>query len=804
MISSSNAPDPKGLVGKVLDNGRYLVVRHLGGGGMKEVYLAEDTRFSARRCALAILSADFPDAKAQQDAVSYFQREADLLAQLDHVHIVRVLDRFSEGQERYLVMEYVQGETLEQRLKQIPGGRLSASVVVRFAIQVLDALEYLHSQKPVIIYRDLKPGNIMITMQGRVKLIDFGIARFLAPTGGKGTMMGTIGYAPPEQYRGLAETRSDLYALGATMHHLLSGQDPQDPQRRPFDYAPLGDLCPGIDARLAELVREALEFDIDRRVESAREFKRRLEHLQATAKAPSVPQPTPTNAPPAPSPADSATVLIDTSQASAQSAASSQSQPQPAALTCPGCHKPLPPNAKFCPFCTTVIHINNGPTKDASEGATTTTIPIPVNCTNCGQPTSANTSLCSNCGARLTPAPAPTPITCPGCHKSIPPDARFCPFCTRVIQIAKDPKRGRRRWFLLAFLLVTLAGFVALAGFVPIGGYNLIQWSILRWGKLLVPEMVVIHAGRFSMGSPVSEPGHDKFEGPQQQVTINYTFAVSKYPVTRDEYAQFVVATGYSTDTEWRDPGFSQTGRDPVVGITWNDAKAYVTWLRHKTGKPYRLLSEAEYEYAERAGTTTVYWWGDDAGDVCLHANASECHHNSTVPVGSYAPNAFGLYDMSGNVWDWTEDCWNESLSGAPDDGSVWTSGDCSQRVMRGGSWWNDAGMLRSAFRINGNPSGRSGMGGFRVAITLGKTVPEAASKTSGPTYSVQLDEILDWDAAQQLARSITEKGFDAYIVKAKATSKDRYRVRIGHYATAEQAALAESTLHKQFDKSSH
>jgi formylglycine-generating enzyme required for sulfatase activity len=231
------------------------------------------------------------------------------------------------------------------------------------------------------------------------------------------------------------------------------------------------------------------------------------------------------------------------------------------------------------------------------------------------------------------------------------------------------------------------------------------------------PEMVVVSAGTFTMGSPSSEPGRYENESPQHLVTIGYAFAVGKYPVTRDEYGLFASETN-RTFSEWLNPSFAQTGRSPVVNVGWDDAKAYVVWLSQKTGQRYRLLSEAEYEYAERAGTTTAYWWGDEWN--CSYANGSGCGHNGTVQVGSYPPNAFGLYDMAGNTWEWVEDCWHENYTGAPANGAAWTTAPCDLRDERGGSWGDGTRDLRSAERDGEDANDREGSnGGFRVARTL-------------------------------------------------------------------------------------
>ena len=185
----------------------------------------------------------------------------------------------------------------------------------------------------------------------------------------------------------------------------------------------------------------------------------------------------------------------------------------------------------------------------------------------------------------------------------------------------------------------------------------------------------------------------------------------------------------------WRNPGFSQRDSHPVVCVSWNDARAYVRWLSGETGESYRLLSESEWEYVARGGTQTRYHWGDSSSSQCRYANGADMSakkHNSgwtvadcddgyyrTSPVGSFAANAFGLHDVHGNVWEWVQDCWNDSYAGAPGDGSAWESGECSLRVLRGGSWSSFPWLLRAANR-NGDVTGvRDGYAGFRVVRTF-------------------------------------------------------------------------------------
>jgi formylglycine-generating enzyme required for sulfatase activity len=247
------------------------------------------------------------------------------------------------------------------------------------------------------------------------------------------------------------------------------------------------------------------------------------------------------------------------------------------------------------------------------------------------------------------------------------------------------------------------------------------------------PEMMVVPAGSFMMGSPKGEPGRSADEGPQHTVTIARPFAVGRFSVTFEEWDacaadggcnQMEVLAGLGKvirPYKPSDEGWGR-GRRPVINVSWDDAKAYVAWLSQKTGKPYRLLTGAEYEYATRAGTQTAYPWGDTIGtnNANCHACGSQWDARQTAPVGSFAPNAFGLYDMVGNVEEWMEDCYHESYVGAPTDGSAWIEGaDCSNRIVRAGSWFFAPAFLRSAKRYWFTTDYRLNYLGFRVARTL-------------------------------------------------------------------------------------
>ena len=241
------------------------------------------------------------------------------------------------------------------------------------------------------------------------------------------------------------------------------------------------------------------------------------------------------------------------------------------------------------------------------------------------------------------------------------------------------------------------------------------------------PEMVVLPTGSFRMGFPVSVAGRHSNQVPARTVTISRPIAMGRYEVTFADYDRFADVDSRRT---WpADRGWGR-GRRPVINVSQEDAKVYAAWLSAQTGKPYRLPSESEWEYAARAGTSTRYSWGDGITHEDANYGKGECCDGwasgrdkwvNTAPVGSFEPNAFGLYDMHGNVYEWVEDCWHDNYKGAPIDGSARTSG-CGanvRAVLRGGSWDSDPRYLRSAFRLRDMPSYRIDNYGFRLVQDL-------------------------------------------------------------------------------------
>jgi serine/threonine protein kinase len=256
---------------------RYQILEVRGSGGMAVVYRARDLRFDkvSRICAVKEMYNTAPEARLREVVRQSFEREANTLALLSHPAIPHIVDYFGDHDHIYLVMEFVEGEDLESLIDNSPEP-LDPDLVTSWAMQICDVLDYLHNHDPPFIFRDLKPSNIMVNPYGQIRLIDFGIAKVFE-RGQRGTMIGTAGYPPPEQYRGLAEPRGDLYALGATMHHLLTKRDPRQEPPFSFHEHPIREANPKVSTALEAIVMKALEYDIEKRFASAQEMKAALE-----------------------------------------------------------------------------------------------------------------------------------------------------------------------------------------------------------------------------------------------------------------------------------------------------------------------------------------------------------------------------------------------------------------------------------------------------------------------------------------------------------------------------------------------
>jgi formylglycine-generating enzyme required for sulfatase activity len=316
---------------------------------------------------------------------------------------------------------------------------------------------------------------------------------------------------------------------------------------------------------------------------------------------------------------------------------------------------------------------------------------------------------------------------------------------------------GARKWALAAAAVLVLVGAGVLADQLLIrpartGGDGVLETIATFKDCDVCPEMVELPTGTFMMGSPDDERGRERVEGSPRRIVVGRRFALGRLEVTVEQFAAFVAATGANVasachkfdakiarfapaEGSFRQPGFDVTGSHPVVCVSWHEAQAYAAWLGRRTGKPYRLPSEAEWEYAARAGTTTSYNFGDDEGRLCEHARFADlgsqfpwrggCRSEQTnygpVHVGALKPNAWGFFDMHGNAWEWAADCWTADPSEIPSDASAFSrAGACETGVVRGGGWAAAYRRVRSAQRLPVPTTLRYYHMGLRVALTLG------------------------------------------------------------------------------------
>ncbi len=329
---------------------------------------------------------------------------------------------------------------------------------------------------------------------------------------------------------------------------------------------------------------------------------------------------------------------------------------------------------------------------------------------------------------------------------------------------------GTRKWALVAAALLALVGAGVLADRLlirPAGtsGDGMLESNAMTGAGSgaqeaaatfkdcdVCPEMIALPAGSFMMGSPDDERGRERVEGSPRRIVIARRFALGRLEVTVEQFAAFVAETGTNVasachkfdakiarfaqaEGSFRQPGFDVTESHPVVCVSWHEAQAYAAWLGRRTGKAYRLPSEAEWEYAARAGTTTSYNFGEDEGRLCEHARFADlgsqfpwrgaCRSEQTghgpVHVGAFKPNAWGFFDMHGNAWEWAADCWTSDPSEIPSDASAFTrEGACETGVVRGGGWAAAYRRVRSAQRLPVVATSRYHHMGLRVALTLG------------------------------------------------------------------------------------
>ncbi|MBI4751133.1 MAG: SUMF1/EgtB/PvdO family nonheme iron enzyme [Acidobacteria bacterium] len=626
--------------GTVLQD-RYRIVRQLGKGGMGTVYEAHHTKL---KHTVAVKETFF----LEDHLTKAFEREAQLLAGLSHPALPKVSDYFSEGEGYFLVMEFVPGKDLSALLAE-RGTAFPVEHVLWWADELLDALEYLHSRQPPVIHRDIKPANLKLAANGKIFLLDFGLAKGLhtqmsrvTGPGGASVQAYTPGYAPVEQMQGSGtDARSDIFSLGATLYHLITGAPPVDALTRAMNVG-FGDSDPlrpahvvnlEINPALSMVLHKALALKSEGRPATATEFRRILR--EATKRKEPV-RPVEPSIPSDPVPANP-----EVMSGEAETVVSTKPF-----------QVPLPEPEAF----------QTRPMVDQSAQTVADTLQ------------SGRTKA-----APAMPAPQPPPMMSP----TIPAPPVISPAVPAMNQAS--PKN--QKWLILLVLAALVVGVIVIA----------LNWKSESFKNSIEMEFVLIPAGEFQMGSTQSDD-----EKPVHKVKISEGFYLGKYEVTQAEWEGVM----------GNNPSNFKGDRLPVENVSWDECQKFLEKLSaKKDGYTYRLPSEAEWEYACRAGTT-----GDHAGNLDEMAWYSSNSGSKPHPVGQKKPNEWGLHDMHGNVWEWCQDWYQGSYNGAPTDGRAWELGADKQfRVMRGGSWHGNAGFCRSADRSGLIPEYVGRNYGFRV-----------------------------------------------------------------------------------------
>jgi formylglycine-generating enzyme required for sulfatase activity len=580
--------------------GRYRLTELIGEGGMSRVYKALDQQSETPGAvppvtAIKVLTRPFAEPGARFAALC---TQVHRWRRLVHPNIVRLFDCERDGSIAFIIMEYLPGESTYAKLHRRAVGSpvpLDAAEARLIVATVANALEYAHGKG--VVHGDLKPGNIMVTPEFGIKVIDFGMARWLArpgapDLGATSAFEATPIYASPQLMAGEGPSPSDdVFGLACVAYELLTGVHPFDGETRTRTLELSPPQRPGVTPSEYAALVHALQTERDRRTATIRQFMTEF-------------------APPPHRSSKSRWPLYIGAAAAAIVGIYLWSQRKHAAPP------PPPPQA--------------------------------------AQPIQAP-----------APPPAPAPIKAGAVIQD-------CPTC---------------------------------------------------------PAMTVLPAGQFEQGATDGERGALPLERPQHAVHINYLLAMSTADITVDDFRQFAEAAGqdmkgcdtydgdwrHRASASWKDPGFTQAARHPVVCVSWNDAVAYAEWLSGKTGHKYRLPSASEWEYAARAGGTAPRPWGSDPTGACASANVAD--HSAeqrypgwsvfpcddgyvyTAPVGSFKPNVFGLSDMLGNVLVWTQDCWQTDYTGAPNDGSARETPNCREHEIRGGSWFSSPAVVKASYR---------------------------------------------------------------------------------------------------------
>ena len=657
---------------------RYVIESMLGQGGMGAVYKAVDQRFGN----IVALKQTLVDGEQLRKA---FQREAVLLNGLRHAALPVVMDYFTEGNGVFLIMQYIPGKDLAELLEQ-KGGPFPSEQVLWWADQLLDALDYLHNHQPPVIHRDIKPHNLKLAERDQIILLDFGLAKESAEvsseTSKSTSVLGyTPSYAPFEQIQGSGtDARTDIYSLAATLYHLITGVTPADALTRtgavvnsqPDPLIPANQINSEVTPAVAAVLMHAMSLNREHRPSTAHEMRNALREasyrpIHSARETHVIGNQASTKV------KDATVAAVASSQRKTIQSPAPVSDPEKTTVT----PEDLAGRSKRWIVVGVILLIVAAAAVAFVLWQKSKTVTPPV--------------------AQQQPAvEAPKPA-------SPQPTANAIPIKS------------------FAFDLVTTDD----KGAITNRSRGEAKYFSEDLGTGITLDMVLIPAGNFLMGSPDSEKFRFGEEGPQRNVGVP-SFYMGKFEITQAQWQAVANLPKIKLDLNPSPSNFEGVDR-PIQNVTWDEAQEFCARLSKKTGRKWRLPSEAEWEYACRAGTTTPFYYGENITSDLANYNGQEPYdkgprgiiRKQTTVVGKTGfANTFGLYDMHGNMWEWCLDPWHENYRAAPLDGSVWESGGVnSLRIVRGGAWNRSANNCRSAYRLKIAPGKRYDVIGFRVVV---------------------------------------------------------------------------------------
>lgn len=672
-------------------NRRYRLERLIAHGGMGQVWQATDmaTHAELGHSAMVALKILPPQLTQSASHAKLLIEEATQARRLAHEHIVRVYEWAQDPatSSYFIIMECLEGEDLDNLLAR--EGPLSLEQVQDLLEPVAEALQYAWD-KAKLVHRDIKPGNVFVTKKGEIKLLDFGIAaRARSSASSIGleapANSGTAGYRAPEA--GTLQRQPgrslDVYSVAVMIYQMVEGRMPFDGARSANHEPPRPE---SLTPRQWEVLKSGFAWDPEQRPASVATLLAELRDAFG---------PTPEEIA-----AEQAAARAKEEQRLAQLAIRRKAEAEAAAAA-------------------QLVKDKQRREQEAIERAE-------AEAAKRERKEALRQQLLERREADAAKA------------RQAKEEQQRKALQAKAVQAYRSEQQ-RAKTELAVRAADELAASLP-APSAPVADTEGVLRDRFLDGTGKGPELVLIPTGRFQMGSTeperrkAMEAGAQKSwverETPQHWVGIEQPFALGRFPVTVGEWRQFVRATGWQPKGEvnWAAPGFRQSDEHPVVGVTWFDAQQYVRWLSERTGQAYRLPSEAEWEYACRAGTKTAFSFGDDIntslanydGNYTYNGSPKGEYRQGTTPAGEFPPNPWGLFDMHGNVWEWVQDVVHDNYDGAPISGEAWEDGgDQSRRILRGGSWLYNPRYLRSALRNGFSAALSNDIVGFRVARSL-------------------------------------------------------------------------------------